>query len=100
MEIKDAIAHSKQLIVPCEATTPGFTVRNKYKFGYTVHVSKGDVLKCSIESKQGTAYILEHIGRDTTVDTVFTLDVNPGTLGLQGGFGAVFGLDADAVTGE
>jgi len=56
-------------------------------------VVPGDFLVCTIEDNRTKEKIrfTEKIGHTTTVDTVVTFDVDEGDLGLESGFGAVFG---------
>jgi hypothetical protein len=49
------------------------------------------MLMCSVEDKKTHHKFVEKIGREITVDTVVTFDVDEPVLGLSDGIGAIFG---------
>lgn len=71
--------------------------RQRSKLTTPVHVSPGDKLVCSvIDDKTGEKHrFVEEIGREMTIDTTVTFDLDEPTLGLKaGGIGAMFGEQA------
>lgn len=68
--------------------------RQRNKLPCPVHLCPGDKLICRVsDRKTKKAHQFEEkIGREVTVDTVVTFDLDEPTLGLKaGGIGAIFG---------
>lgn len=67
--------------------------RQRHTLPTTVHLVPGDLLTCRVQDRKVKKVyeFAEKIGRDLTVDTVVTFDVDEPILGLSDGIGAIFG---------
>ena len=65
--------------------------RQRHTLTTPVFLAPGDVLICTVQDKKTFHKFTEKIGREITVDTVVTFDVDEPVLGLSDGIGAIFG---------